>query len=149
MSDNALAGTESTYTDGRPMFMVFGKDMSAEAIAAAIQAESRRQIAGRAKAPSVASTALVAGVGELDVCALCDSSPHVMGCPHDGRFENERFSYVRVDDPNEVGPASFWVRDTFVEAALEAGIDERAAWKEGVAEFTAALSRGELKPRTN
>ena len=95
------------------------------------------------------ANALVAGIGELDICAVCDSSPHVVGCPHHDRFDDERFSYVRVDASTEVGPAGFWVRDTFVEAALDAGTDEGAAWKEGIEEFVTALGRGELRRGTH
>jgi hypothetical protein len=92
------------------------------------------------------STVLTAGVGELDICELCASSPHVVGCPHHDRFDDERCSYFRLDAPDEVGPASFWVRDTFAAAAIDSGVDDEAALLEGVAEFSDALHRGELRP---
>jgi hypothetical protein len=94
---------------------------------------------------AIGSTALVAGVGELDICELCISSPHTVGCPRHSRFDDERFSYFRVDAPGEVGPASFWVRDTFAAAALGSGLNDRAALLEGMEEFSAALHRGELQ----
>lgn len=89
---------------------------------------------------------LVAGVGELDICNLCDSSPHVVGCPRHASYHDERFMYSRCDEPSERGPASFWVDDTFALAAADAGLDSRAALIEGIEEFMAALRRSEFQP---
>ena len=89
---------------------------------------------------------LVPGGGELDICNLCDSSPHLVGCPYHDRFDDDNFCYVRVDARGEVGPASFWVNDTYAAAAASEGLDERAALLEGIEEFTAAVRRGELRP---
>lgn len=84
------------------------------------------------------------GVGELDICTLCDASPHSVGCPLHAGYDDEHVSYVRVDASEEIGPARYWVEDTFALAAADAGLNSRAALKEGIAEFVAALQRGDL-----
>jgi hypothetical protein len=88
---------------------------------------------------------LVAGVGELDICDICDSSPHVAGCPRHAEYDDERISYFRTDALDEVGPASFWVEKTFGAAALDAGEAEGKALREGVAEFQEAIRRGQIR----
>lgn len=82
--------------------------------------------------------------GELDVCSLCDSSPHELGCPEHPHFDDDGVAYSLVDAEDDAGPASHWVNDTFAAAARDAGLDEKAALAEGVSEFRAALDRGEL-----
>jgi hypothetical protein len=88
---------------------------------------------------------LVSGIGELDICSLCDASPHKHGCPYHPSYGDERISYARRDAPKEVGPASFWVEETFVAAAIDAGLDERSALIEGIIEFENAIDRGEIR----
>lgn len=88
---------------------------------------------------------LVPGMGELVICHLCDSSAHLHGCPFHSDFENESIVYARTDDPDDGGPAAFWVRDTFGQAAKDAGATEVEATQEGIEEFHAALSSGMLR----
>jgi|SRR5579875_756064 len=84
-------------------------------------------------------------VGQLEICGLCDSSPHTLGCPYHPHYNDERITYFRADAPDEVGPASYWVEDTFVLAALDSGMEEPQALREGLNEFQSALKRGELR----
>jgi len=135
---------ESSSETG-PTYAIFGKNLSPEDIVAAMRAEGRRQVATLATLSVAKSTAVRAGVGELDICALCDSSPHSVACSQHSDFDDDRISYALMAAPDEVGPASYWVNDTFAAAAREAGLDDRAALVEGIGEFAAALKRAELK----
>ena len=88
---------------------------------------------------------LVPCIGVLDICDICDSSPHAVGCPRHVDYDDARVEYVRTDSPDDVGTASFWVEETFGAAALEAGESKESALREGVAEFREAVRRGELR----
>ena len=136
---------ESFRSGAGPTYMIFGKDFAPEDIVAAIRAEGRRQETALTTLSAAKSTAVRAAVGELDICALCDSSPHLVACSQHRDFDDDRISYALSAAPEEVGPASYWVNDTFAAAAREAGLDDRAALVEGIEEFAAALKRGELK----
>ena len=87
---------------------------------------------------------LVASQGELEICELCDSSPHVIGCPRHEHFDDEQYAYARADSPDDSGPPSFWVMETFAAAAKYEGVDANAAVVEGINEFMRAIQRGEL-----
>ena len=89
----------------------------------------------------------VYAVGELDVCDICDSSPHSLGCPRHPDYNDERISYTRLDAPEEIGPARYWVEDTFAVAARDAGEDEESGLREAISEVTLALKRGDLPRR--
>lgn len=84
-------------------------------------------------------------VGELDICDICECSPHIGGCPRHPDYDNECISYVRADAPEEMGPARYWVEDTFAIAATDAGAEHATALREGISEFRLALKRGELR----
>lgn len=88
---------------------------------------------------------LVPRVGQLDICNLCDSSPHAVGCPRHSMYADDRWSYERVDALDEAGPASFWVEETYAVAAMEAGLASSEAVLERMREFGIALQRGELR----
>lgn len=88
---------------------------------------------------------LIAGVGELDICSLCDCSPHAIGCPSHPMYDDDRCSYELADTPTEVGSARFWVEDTYAAAAFDHGISGHGALIEGIGEFMAAVKRGELR----
>jgi hypothetical protein len=83
--------------------------------------------------------------GELDICGICDGSPHEIGCPRHSDYDNESKVYQRFDEPAEVGPARFWVAETYALAALDAGLSKDEALAEGLQEFTLALQRRELR----
>jgi hypothetical protein len=83
-------------------------------------------------------------IGELEICNLCDSSPHAVGCTRHPDFDDERISYVGADDPPEVEPAVFWV-EMYAAAATDEGVSRDDALREGIAEFRAALGRGEIR----
>lgn len=85
-------------------------------------------------------------VGELDICELCDSSPHLRGCPHHAEFDSDGRLYANVEAPGDVGSAAYWVGDTFQQAAMDCGESEDSALREGIQEFEAALSRGDVRP---
>lgn len=68
-----------------------------------------------------------------------------MGCPRHPEYDDERVTYERTDAPDERGPASFWVGDTYAQAARDAGVRGDDALREGIAEFTAALKRREIR----
>jgi hypothetical protein len=86
-----------------------------------------------------------AAVGELDICDLCDSSPHVVGCPRHPDYDDERISYVNAEDPEEVAAACHFVEDVYAAAGRDAGLKMDAALREGIAKFRAALERGEIR----
>ena len=60
-------------------------------------------------------------IDELDICALCDSSPHVVGCPHHPDYDDERVTYVSAD-PEDMGCARYWVEQRYAAAARDAGV---------------------------
>ena len=84
----------------------------------------------------------VVGLGSLEICDICELSPHATGCPRHADYCDDRTSYFRADSPAEIGPAKFWVEDTFGAAALDAGETQNDALREGIAEFQDALRRG-------
>jgi hypothetical protein len=92
MSDAGKKSFKAARSNAGPTYMVFGKDMSAEEIASALNAEARRQKAAVVASSGAKSTALVAGLGQLDICSLCDSSPHEVGCPNHPNFDDQRCS---------------------------------------------------------
>ncbi len=83
-------------------------------------------------------------MGDLDICGICDGSPHVVGCPEHEDYDDARVAYARADDRADAGTASYWVDETFAAAARDVGLFEEFALREGVAEFTAALRRREI-----
>ncbi|HLY03004.1 MAG TPA: hypothetical protein VKR56_11000 [Candidatus Cybelea sp.] len=91
------------------------------------------------------SNALVAGIGELEICNLCDSSPHAIGCPSHPMYDDDRWSYECAEAPAELGSARFWVEETYAVAALDQGVAGKQAMIEGAGEFMAAIKRGELR----
>ncbi len=91
------------------------------------------------------SNHLVVGVGELEICDLCGSSPHAVGCRNHLMYDDDRWSYESADTPTEVGSARFCVEDTYAAAAFDNGITGDGALIEGISEFMAALERGELR----
>lgn len=93
----------------------------------------------------IAMTDIVPSVGELEICRLCEGSPHLRGCPRHEDFDNERIVYVRSDAPDELGTAAFWVHETFEQAALDSGESKDEALREGIQEFEAALRCQELQ----
>jgi hypothetical protein len=87
----------------------------------------------------------VEAIGELDICVLCDESPHKVGCPCHSSYADECIAYYRTDDEYERGTASFWVEDTFMCAALDCGEEPVGALAEAIEEFTTAVYRHELQ----
>ena len=84
-------------------------------------------------------------VGELVFCEVCQSPSHLRGCPYHEDYEDERVSYANVNDIDDVGPASYWVEETFMQAALDAGLSRDEALLEGMEEFRKALLRGDIR----
>jgi len=83
--------------------------------------------------------------GELDICDLCDGSPHRIGCPRSNGFDDESLRWYRTDAPDDVGSAHYWVIGTFATAASDAGLDSLSALREGIAEFEKAIRSGWLR----
>jgi hypothetical protein len=83
-------------------------------------------------------------VGELEICVLCNSSSHAVGCPRHQHYNDERFSYRRSDAADETGPASYWVEGTYALAAIDDGEPPDKALREGIEEFQRALESGDL-----
>lgn len=81
-------------------------------------------------------------LGELDICGLCENSPHSVACPRHANYDDDRFTYAGKDESSDVGTARYWTEETFAAAALDAGDSERAAQLEGIAEFSRALRDG-------
>ena len=71
---------------------------------------------------------------------------HAVGCEKHPTFDVEGVLYRRTDIKdrrgNEVGTAKFWSENTFMQAALDDGVDEEEAQKEGVRELAKALKEG-------
>ncbi len=80
--------------------------------------------------------------GELDICDICNGSPHSYACPHHADYDNGARLWVRPDAKEEIGPARFWVEETFASAAQEAGETNAVALREGIAEFELAVREG-------
>jgi hypothetical protein len=60
-------------------------------------------------------------------------------------YDDERISYVRAYATDEIGTASHYVEDLYVTAVPDAGLGLDDALCEGIAEFRAALERGEIR----
>ena len=147
MSPSTIDALKRAGNAAGSAYMMFSQDIAPETIATDLKDGAHRQ--GFALAIVLAKPApLNAGIGELDVCLLCDSSPHVVACPEHPNFADERLTYALANYAQDVGTAAYWVEDTFAAAARDAGLDERAALVEGIEEFTAALERGELRRTT-
>jgi hypothetical protein len=88
----------------------------------------------------------IPAVGELEICPLCDNSPHAVLCPHHPDYDDDHVSYTWAGETDEYGPASLFVDATFAQAARDLGVlREVDALREGIAEFRAALERGEIR----
>src|ERR1700680_3076794 len=83
--------------------------------------------------------------GELEVCTLCGRSPHTAACPRHEQHDDDTRRWFRNDAPSEVGPARYWVEDTFAAAASDGGKDFEAALREGMEEFERAVREGWLR----
>jgi len=82
---------------------------------------------------------------ELEVCDLCGGSPHTIACPRHERYDDDAWCWFRIDAPEEVGPARYWVEETFAAAASDEGEDTEAALHEGMQEFERAVREGWLR----